>query len=302
MILKILSKKTGLSEEKIELFINSASHRYKKYYIKRKKPNTRKRLIHHPSKELKFLQYIIKDKVLSKFKTHKAVFSYRKNKSILHNALNHVGNNYLLRIDFENFFPSITSQSIEKFFIKNNDDDLSNHDINLITKILCKNKKLTIGAPTSPILSNIILYDFDHKMECLAKDNNVSYSRYADDIFLSTNERDVLASLLEEAKKIIKDFDLKLNDKKTIFTSRKRKKVVTGLVLTSDKKVSIGRKKKRKIKSMVFKFLNRKLTMQERNILAGQLSYIISVEPIFILNLKKKYGADIIKNINMNRC
>ena len=74
------------------------------------------------------------------------------------------------------------------------------------------------------------------------------YTRYADDVFLSTDKPYKLSSMLETIEsKLVEDGGpvLRINDKKTVFTSRKRQRVITGIVLTSDCVLSIGRKKKR---------------------------------------------------------
>jgi hypothetical protein len=76
--------------------------------------------------------------------------------------------------------------------------------------------------------------------------------------------------------------------------------MVTGLILTSNGRISIGRNKKRTIKSMVYKHINNQLEPNEESYLQGYLSYINSVEPSFIQSLKKKYTAEIILKL-MNK-
>src|SRR5205814_2285809 len=90
---------------------------------------------------------------------------------------------------------------------------------------------------------------------------------------------------------------LRVNDSKTTFTSRKRKRVVTGLSLTSDGKLSVGRTKKRHIKSLVFKVLNASVTEDEIAYLKGYLAFARSVEPGFVERVMAKYGADNIRRI-----
>ena len=78
----------------------------------------------------------------------------------------------------------------------------------------------------------------------LGKRYSCVYTRYADDIYFSTNKNNVLTDVMSEFNEIISNYkgvQLKINKSKTLITSPKRKKIVTGLVITSDKKVSIGR-------------------------------------------------------------
>jgi RNA-directed DNA polymerase len=90
---------------------------------------------------------------------------------------------------------------------------------------------------------------------------------------------------------------LRVNDDKTIFTSKKRRRVVTGLTLTSEEKISIGRKKKREIKALCYRFTKRELLSKDVAYLRGYLSFVSSVEPIFIESLRKKYGTEVIEQI-----
>ena len=77
---------------------------------------------------------------------------------------------------------------------------------------------------------------------------------------------------------------LNINHDKTIATSKKHKMEITGLVITTDNKISIGRKKKRYIKSLVFKYINKSITAEEYTYLKGYLSFVQSVEVGFLHN------------------
>ena len=81
------------------------------------------------------------------------------------------------------------------------------------------------------------------------------------------------------------------------YLPQKNINVLLGLVLTTDKKVSIGRDKKRYIKSLVHKFIEKKLDEKEKNYLKGFLAYIKAVEPNFLIQLKRKYGERVILDI-----
>ena len=283
-------KETPMYDQLVKLSKN-ASKRYKTYTIK-KRDNT-DRVIHHPSKELKECQRFLIKEIFSKFPIHSNVFSYRKDISIKNMAEKHKKNNYLLRIDFENFFPSLKNNNIKNHLKYRLLDD----NINLITSIVCRNGKLTIGAPSSPIISNILLFDFDKKMTEFSKD--ITYSRYADDLFFSTNEQNLLKEISPYMKKFLKIFhiDLKINNKKYINTSKKHKRAITGLIITSDNKISIGRKKKRYIKSLVFKYANNQILPNDLNYLKGYLSFVKSVDNCFLKILEKKYSKDIIDEL-----
>ncbi len=304
MIIQLISKKTNLNPSYIAKVVRSASHRYRDYTIKKAKGGRRK--ISHPAKELKFLQRWMVDNVLSNLPVHKSVFSYKKRTGIKNLADAHKGFRFFLRTDFLNFFPSIKTEDIANL-IKVNlgriNLQLSNSDIEIICNVVCKEGKLTIGAPSSPYISNAILFKFDKYWFEKCRQQNIVYSRYADDLFFSTNEPHQLKLIYQELEKYLSNMKLpilKLNKKKTVFSSKKYKRIVTGLVLTSQGEVSIGRQQKRFIKSLIYKYKNNSIESNQISYLRGYLAYLNAVEPIFLENLKTKYGNDTIRNIISN--
>lgn len=127
----------------------------------------------------------------------------------------------------------------------------------------------------------------------------ITNTRYADDMFFSTKIKGVLYALQNDINNIISTntlpSKLKLNLEKTHHTSKKRKMAITGLVITNDGNISLGRRKKREIKSKIYKWGT--LSTDERTYLSGYLAYIKSVEPEFINNLCDKYDANLILEI-----
>jgi retron-type reverse transcriptase len=298
VIIERIANLTGLDPAYLNKVAVSASHRYKVYTIPKRIGGVR--IIHHPSKELKFIQRWLADNLFSFLPVHDSVYSYRKGISIKDLARAHKEKNYLLRVDFTNFFPSIQGPDAVKLLRRNASRlpfPLSMHDLQIIRSIVCKDDRLTIGAPSSPVLSNAILFEFDSYWSDRCRELSVVYSRYADDLYFSTTEPNLMGVLLIELKKDIKRRKsprLSLADEKTVYTSRKHKRLVTGLVLTSDKKVSIGRAKKRYIKSMVYRFMNKQLRDVEVSYLRGYIAYVNAVEPSFIDLLERKYGKECI--------
>lgn len=276
----------------------NASHKYKTYTIKKR--NGGERRIFHPSKELKEYQRFLSKYLFEKLPIHESVFSYRNDISIYNMASKHKLDNYLLRIDFIDFFPSLTSKDIRNHIKKYSeilDYEIDENDITLINSIVCRFNKLTIGAPSSPSISNTLLYEFDCRMASISKD--IKYSRYADDLYFSSNKQDILNTVFKEIYqfKLENELSLNINTEKTIQSSKKFHRAITGLVITSDNKISIGRKKKRYIKSLVYKYLNDSLTIKELNYLKGYLSFIKSVEKPFLISLEEKYSKDIIDKL-----
>ena len=162
-----------------------------------------------------------------------------------------------------------------------------------MVQVVCRKGRLTIGAPTSPAISNIVMRDFDNHWSDLCTRKGITYTRYADDLCFSCNERGILQGLLTELRHHLSRATsprLVLNDEKTVFTSRKRKRIVTGIVLTSDRKLSLGRPTKRKIRTLVYLSTRDALNSEQLAYLCGFLAYARSIEPNFVASLRRKFG------------
>ncbi|WP_411970672.1 reverse transcriptase domain-containing protein [Mesorhizobium sp. CA14] len=154
---------------------------------------------------------------------------------------------------------------------------------------------LSIGAPTSPKVSNILLYDFDAAMSEKANSLGISYTRYADDITISGNRSDEILLLEKEAKSIIRRMahpKLTFNDAKRGIYARGRRQMVTGLIVTPQAVVSIGRERKRAISSLLHRSSLGQLDSDRRSLLKGLLGFCAANEPDFIGRLRNKYGND----------
>ncbi|NGP89281.1 retron St85 family RNA-directed DNA polymerase [Fodinibius halophilus] len=304
----LLSKYTSLSIDNISNIIKKAPASYKTYRIE--KANGGYREINHPAKETKTLQYALMEIIFKKNDVHPIAMAYKRGveSPTFENARLHKDYEYSLRLDFKNFFPSIKPDdiiSIVKDSSKYEFDDTDYSDL----KRICFRKNhikgyqygLAVGAPTSPIISNIVMYDFDEAMEKISKelDKSSTVTRYADDIVFSTNEKGICAKFYSSVRDHLNDQDLSLefNEEKTAFMSRGTKKVITGLVISNKGNVSIGYDKKEKVKRKVYKYSKGDLEDSDILSLKGYLAYIQDVDPDFFDKLNIKYGADILDDI-----
>jgi RNA-directed DNA polymerase len=297
MILERISTQLALPVSFLAKVASTASHRYKRYELDKRTGG--KREIYHPARELKLIQRWLLRNVLAQLPVHPVATAYQQGCSIRRNAEMHVANNYILRVDFQNFFPSLVGSDVARVLRVNRkalaDVELTDWDIDFIRRIVCRFDALTIGAPTSPKLSNAIMYDFDVTWLETAEMMGVSYTRYADDLYFSTNHTNRLRGILDGLENYLKAHPapaLKINKRKTAFSSRKYRRLAAGLVLTSDRKISLGRTKKRMIRSLVEKLKHNKLEAEKVAHLRGWIAYMRSVEPSFVLSLQEKYGLD----------
>ncbi|MCA9172761.1 MAG: RNA-directed DNA polymerase, partial [Planctomycetales bacterium] len=115
---------------------------------------------------------------------------FKRNLSIITNAENHRNQRYVYNADLKDFFPSINFGRVRGFFLKNDDFALKPAVATLIAQIACHNNQLPQGSPCSPPISNFIAHIMDIHLNKLARKNRCTYTRYADDLTFSTNEKE----------------------------------------------------------------------------------------------------------------
>lgn len=295
-LLQELSLKLGLGRRDLLHIISTAPKRYKVYQIPKRRRGTR--TIAQPSRELKAIQRYLLENVLSKLPVHAAATGYVEGRNITQNAASHVGSRVIMKLDFENFFPSITVHDWE-LYAKANNVGLESTDLTLCNYILFWGQRsnvpqcLSIGAPTSPILSNVLLFEIDTRLAEAAAAANVVYTRYADDITASGETIEDVQKFEVAARAVIRATQsprLIFNDEKRgIYTSGQRR-MVTGLVVTPDGKVSIGRERKRLISAMLHRSTVNKLDPDNLALLKGLLGFCLAAEADFVSRLRNKYG------------
>jgi hypothetical protein len=302
-LLDTLGRVTGLSENDLHRIIRNAPIRYKDYYIPKR--NGGERLISHPARELKELQRALVTEVLSKLPVHEAASAYRPGKSIKDNANVHVRNSVILKFDFANFFPSIVARDWHTYCDRNKifedwEDVLISANILFHRPRGSSILRLAIGAPSSPFLSNILMKPFDEKITELVSADQISYTRYADDLTFSAKRTGFLTHVEKNLRQVIREISspsLSINANKTVLATRKYKRMVTGLILANDGNVSLGHERKRRIRAAVDYARKRKLTIDEQKHLSGLLAFAQNVDPDFYTRLVQKYGAALIAQI-----
>lgn len=202
-----------------------------------------------PSEELMYVQRKIKEVILENIDIHMAAYGFRKERSIIDNAQIHLNQEMLLNIDLKDFFPSVTSKRIYYVFHK-----ICKYDTKVsscLTKLVTFHGKLPQGAPTSPILSNIVSYMLDIRLYNLAKKMDLQYTRYADDITFSGKKEKVNIFLYHMVEQIIEENGFTLNKNKTRFAGKGARQEVTGLIV-NNKQVSIPKSYIKEIRKEIY--------------------------------------------------
>ncbi|MCG9544799.1 retron St85 family RNA-directed DNA polymerase [Vibrio sp. Isolate33] len=300
-----LQIKLGRSRSSIKSFANNAPNKYKVYTIPKR--TSGRRVIAHPSKLLKDYQRALTDILKPALTVHPAAFAYRTGFSIKDNAQMHKNHQYLLKMDFNDFFNSIDPELFEDILIRRG-IRFSNAEMSLLTRLLFWNKTkshdeklvLSVGAPSSPLISNFVMSIFDAKMKLHCLKRQITYTRYADDLTFSTNKKDVLFNIPQLVKDTLtKDYSHKIliNELKTIFASKAHNRHITGVTINNASELSIGRERKRLISALVHKYTVKQLDTDDIHYVQGLLSFAQNIEPHFVDRLSKKYGFDVLSKL-----
>lgn len=312
----------GTTYEKLsKIFYNTPSrYKYRKFDVKKK--NGGKRVIHSPNKKIKEVQRKLADILLEVYKQKPSVHGFSKNRSIVTNAKQHLDKKHIFNIDIKDFFPSIHFGRVKNLFTKE-PFSLPHAPATVLAHICCFDNYLPQGAPTSPIITNIICSKMDTALQKLAKKHNCTYSRYADDISFSFTcrhkrlPREILVSKssgIEPGKKLIKIIEkngFQINEAKVRLCTGSNRFEVTGLIVNEFPNVRRGYVQQ--VKSMIYAwekhgyenaeveyhkeyYVHKRATPQKpsfQNVIKGKLSFLQMVrgkrDRIYI-NLAKRFN------------
>ena len=205
------------------------------------------RLLHSPNPRLKALQRLLLRRVFQRLSVHPAVKGFRCGESTFSHARLHVGKAVVVRIDVKSFFPKTSPERVFNYFCMIGWD---RETAGLLTILCTFKKRLPQGAPTSPILSNLVNYRMDARLTGLATKSKATYSRYADDIIFSFDEdnRQFIRGVIRRVVKILNDFGYQMNRAKLRVMRQHNRQVITGLVV--NKKVQLPRKIRRWLRAV----------------------------------------------------
>lgn len=261
-----------------------------------------------------------------RYSAHPAAQGFIKERSILSNAKVHVGQRLVLNVDLEDFFPSINFGRVRGLFMAA-PFKLGPAAASVFAQLCVHKNGLPQGAPTSPALSNFIAADLDRRLARLARESNVRYTRYADDITFSSNQPTLPQTLIvathgeggpgvrvaEPLERAITASGFAINSKKVRLQTRHQRQSVTGLQVNA--RANVARKRIRRIRAMLHAwekfglfpaardhFLKHRGMLRlpkdparaYRNVVYGQLAFIKMVrgteDPVFL-----NFAAKLIK-------
>lgn len=213
--------------------------RYTAFEINKRDGGTR--TIDAPRSSLKIIQKKIAKILQTLYEPRSSVHGYVHDRSIVTNARPHRRARCILNVDLKNFFGSINFGRVRGMF-KSPPFEFPDPLATVLAQICSHKNALPLGAPTSPIIANIICYRLDRQMQKLATTNGCQYTRYADDITISTRRArfpDIIAILDstfspqigDAILQIIDENGFKVNQNKTKFMGNRVRQEVTGVVV-----------------------------------------------------------------------
>lgn len=223
---------------------NNIEGHYHNVFIPKRDGSKRKLSV--PDFILKKVQKSIADNILIQYPISRYAKAYKPGSSVQRNASLHVGKKKILKLDIEGFFDNIMYSQVKNIvFYK----EKFAEPIQILLTMLCYYKEsLPQGAPTSPAITNIIMYDFDERVGTFCKNKSISYTRYCDDMTFSGDfdEKEVIGFVGDELYKL----GLHLKNRKTAVIPASKRQTVTGIVV--NEKINITKEYKKKIRQEMY--------------------------------------------------
>ena len=238
---------------------NNSFHRYKQFKIKKKSGSFRQ-ITAPRNQNFKWLLRCVNEMFKAVYTPSNYAMGFAEGRSVVTNASMHKGHNYIFNIDLKDFFPSIHQARVWKR-IQQKPLYFKRPIANIVAG-LCSMKEevedgsiryvLPQGAPTSPIITNMICDNLDRKLAGLAKRFGVVYSRYADDITFSSmhNVYKTSGKFRKELKRIIEGQGFAMNEAKTRLQKLGARQEVTGIIVSD--KLNVSQKYVRDIRNILY--------------------------------------------------
>ncbi len=310
-------KQKHVSKKRLSYVLRHVESLYHSFQIPKKSGGVRN--ISGPEYSIKSIQKCLSLLLQTAYHPTYSVNGFVNGRSVVTNAASHADKKFVLNIDLQNFFPTITIGRVQAVLQLN--PVLARPKMAyLISKLCCYKGLLPQGAPTSPVLSNLICQRLDRRIEALVKRHKIAYSRYADDLTFSCNEA-FQNGFLNHLDEIISEEGFTINMDKVRMQLKNVRQEVTGLIV--NEKVNVPRTFVRQIRAMLHnwdtlgyeqaqeKFLSsyvpksiraKKGMAQLRNVVGGKINYLKMVkggeDPIY-QTLKGNYEKLVKGNLNI---
>lgn len=244
-----------------------------------KKSEGKSRRIDAPTPQLKSIQRRIARELASIYDPPSCVHGFLEGRSIVSGAGHHVGCPIILSLDLRDFFPSIVEKRVQGMFMAK-PLSFPMEVASALTGLCCYRGSLPQGAPTSPVLSNMICMRMDKQLSSFAHARGVYYTRYADDITFSGKSKRAVNRLIDvdspdllcaEIREIIRKNGFEVNEAKSHAARKTERQVVTGIVV--NKKCNYPRDEYRSLRVVFHNWKSRGAEYAIRQYVAHEPGY-----------------------------
>lgn len=270
----------------------------------------------------KLRNVVVPDKVLRKYHTflnlfifnrlpvkEDVVYSYRKGTNVASAVRKHSERKHFYQTDFLNFFGSITADMVRGSIVQGEEvlpvANIREYLDRILDLVLVDNA-LPMGFSTSPVISNAALLSFDEKFSDYCEDRGLVYTRYSDDITVSSDEKGSLLELDGVIEGLLSSCGyslMKLNEAKSKISSKGRKVKILGLVVLPNGQVTLDVKVKNRIETLLHLYVNNQSALSDVikadpddgfATLSGLLNYANTVDKSYLDKLRRKYGVTVV--------
>ena len=242
--------------------VERAPYTYRHFTIRKRSGGFRRISVPHP--DVMTAQRWLTAHVLNRQAVHPASYAFRPGASITQCAARHTGARWLIKLDIAGFFDAISEIAVFRVFRSLGYEPLLSFELARLTTCTASSHlryryqewknygrhskieqykdarigHLPQGAPTSPMLSNLVMREVDEKISSISSDAGLNFTRYSDDMTFSTRQcfdRRRAARIVNRVSTTLRPLGLWLNTKKTVIVPPGARKVVLGLLVDGDK-------------------------------------------------------------------
>lgn len=273
-------------EKQLSLLYGLSNHTEEHYQkIQIPKRNGAWRTLYVPDSLLKYVQKQILHRVLARLPVSYCASAYKKGCSLKENAAPHTGKSIVLKLDILDFFGNITYISVYQHAFPG---ELFPPPVRtLLAHLCCYRDFLPQGAPTSPYISNLVLFPFDRYMERWCKNQNITYTRYCDDLTFSGSFEP--EAVIRKVSSFLLRMGFEINPKKMKICPQGQRQIITGIVV--NEKTQVPKTYRRNLRQEIYYIEKFGLSEHLAHIhldltpekylehLKGKLRYVLQINP-----------------------
>lgn len=244
---------------------------------------------------------------------HDSAYAYVKERDCKRAIQRHQeqNSNWFLKLDISKFFNNCSPDFIRKqlrqlYPFTLLDDTCYNNFIDALCELACVDNELPQGTPLSPLITNLLMVPIDHQINKLLngiEDTFFTYTRYADDMLISSITKFDSNEVVNLIKALLLEMEtpFEIKDEKTRFGSKAGRNWNLGIMYNKDNKLTVGYRRKRRLKTMLYQFYLGNRDYQYTVELNGELAYLHNIEPAYcygmLQQMKDKYTFDFQREI-----